>query len=578
MWLLVLIAAALAASAYLSQRRKGRGVLVEQLWIALRLQYPYQEHSTVTRAGLERLVSARGIRGTVQEIRAREQARIESEQRIYLGERSADTTPAEDVRAQLAGLPTGADSTREYRHLQHQYQRAQTALQAWDAVAETTWPVSLPDDVRARHLYVLGKTGAGKSTLLKWLAFQDAHHGHGLAFLTPDGETIEELLPYLPDERSVTYFNPADPKNGWHLNPFWVGEGDDFDQRAERVFSLLARMLGDVSPRVQQILRHAVYALLEIGQQPGGATLLDLPPLLESPQARAGIVARMRDPETRAFWEQGYDALPTNAHLPITTRLVPFLRPRVVRRALCRPGRGLDVRKLLDDGCLLFANLSDGVIGETASALLGGMLVAELQLASLSRANTPASTRRPFYVYLDEFGTFVDASSRSGVSYERLLSRSRKYGMPLVLAHQQSGQLDAGLLREILGNVGALVTFETGRDDALRMSRELLDVNGKPIPPEMLQRQAPGEAWARIGRHALSFRVTTRLEDQRAYFDSGRAARIKAANRFEVANEFGFEDRYRTSDSHERAGERVTTRLHTAQPSPLDDIDPSDFL
>ncbi|MEO1477263.1 MAG: hypothetical protein AAFV01_01660, partial [Bacteroidota bacterium] len=356
MWFLVLIAAALAASAYLSQRRKGRGVLVEQLWIALRLQYPYQEHSTVTRTGLERLVSARGIRGTVQEIRAREQARIESDQRVYLGERSADTTPAEDVRAQLAGLPTGADSTREYRHLQRQYQRAQTALRAWDAVAETTWPVFLPDDVRARHLYVLGKTGAGKSTLLKWLAFQDAHHGHGLAFLTPDGETIEELLPYLPDERSVTYFNPADPKNGWHLNPFWVGEGDDFDQRAERVFSLLARMLGDISPRVQQILRHAVYALLEIGQQPGGATLLDLPPLLESPQARAGIAARLRDPETRAFWEHGYDALPTNAHLPITTRLVPFLRPRVVRRALCRPGRGLDVRKLLDDGGLLFAN------------------------------------------------------------------------------------------------------------------------------------------------------------------------------------------------------------------------------
>ena len=60
MWLLVLIAAALAASAYLSQRRKGRGVLVEQLWIALRLQYPYQERSTITRSELESLVGARG--------------------------------------------------------------------------------------------------------------------------------------------------------------------------------------------------------------------------------------------------------------------------------------------------------------------------------------------------------------------------------------------------------------------------------------------------------------------------------------------------------------------------------------
>ncbi|MEL7169668.1 MAG: hypothetical protein AAGN64_10010, partial [Bacteroidota bacterium] len=122
----MLIAATLAASAYLSQRRKGRGVLVEQLWIALRLQYPYHERSTITRAELERLVSTQGILGAVREIRAREQARIESDQRVYLGERSADTTPAEHVRVQLAVLPTGADSTREYRHLQRQYQRAQT--------------------------------------------------------------------------------------------------------------------------------------------------------------------------------------------------------------------------------------------------------------------------------------------------------------------------------------------------------------------------------------------------------------------------------------------------------------------
>ncbi|MEL7364213.1 MAG: hypothetical protein AAFN13_19210, partial [Bacteroidota bacterium] len=174
------------------------------------------------------------------------------------------------VREQLGALPSGADTAREYRHLQRQAERGRTALRAWDAVGGTTWPVYLPDAVRARHLYVLGKTGAGKSTLLKWLAYQDAHHGRGLAFLTPDGETIEELLPYLPDDRPVTYVNPADPQNGWHLNPFWVGEGEDVDQRAERVFSLLVRMLGDVSPRAQQILRHAVYALVELGSRPGG--------------------------------------------------------------------------------------------------------------------------------------------------------------------------------------------------------------------------------------------------------------------------------------------------------------------
>ena len=69
-------------------------------------------------------------------------------------------------------------------------------------------------DDRRRHMYVIGKTGMGKSELLKTIAIQDINDGRGLAFIDPHGDTVEDLLDYIPAERikDVIYFNPSDLK------------------------------------------------------------------------------------------------------------------------------------------------------------------------------------------------------------------------------------------------------------------------------------------------------------------------------------------------------------------------------
>lgn len=353
--LLLLVIAGVGAFVWLRFKRRraeAEQIAWSQLVQAVEQQFPYYEDVHPFKdAEVKAWMAAGGLTHAVEQIKERYLSlSISDDLVVNLGDRPPDLSPGVQIEVQLDEMGNGAESTAEYRHLQEQHRIGGAALKPWHAVADVgSFPVFLPRETRARHTYVLGKTGSGKSTLLKWMAFQDAQAGNGFALLTPEAETIEELIPYLPEARveDTIYFNPADARCRWHLNPFWLAEGEDFDRKAESVFTLLLRLVAeDTSPRVQQILRNAVYALLDVE----GTTLLDLPPLLDRTDGtyRAQLITKLQDPETRAFWRSGYETLPVNAHLPITTRLVPFLRPQVIRRALCRPGQGNPFRFVID--------------------------------------------------------------------------------------------------------------------------------------------------------------------------------------------------------------------------------------
>lgn len=246
------------------------------------------------------------------------------------------------------------------------------------------------------------------------------------------------------------------------------------------------------------ILRQALYTLIPVP----GSTLADIEPLLDRTDTRFrdSILSKITDPEAERFWTVTYPAYPRDAHLSVINRLGRFLRPAIIRRMLCGQGPSLNIRQAMDEGKILLFNLSDGILGEANAELLGQLIVAKLQLAAMSRADVPADKRRPFYLYIDEFQHFCGVAGRS---YETMLSRARKYGLGLVLAHQQTGQIPEPLLKEILGNVSTIIAFSLAASDAKRIGREMIgEVDGRPTPLDSseLLSLSVGEAYTRIGQ------------------------------------------------------------------------------
>jgi len=124
----------------------------------------------------------------------------------------------------------------------------------------------------------------------------------------------------------------------------------------------------------------------------------------------------------------------------------------------------------MDSRKILIINLSKGALGEDNSAMLGAMMITRLQLAAMSRVNMPESERKDFYLYVDEFQNY------STDSFASILSEARKYRLNLILAHQYIRQMvdrwDTVVKDAVFGNVGTIVTFRVGAEDAKYLQDE----------------------------------------------------------------------------------------------------------
>jgi DNA helicase HerA-like ATPase len=66
---------------------------------------------------------------------------------------------------------------------------------------ETEEIIHIDDIERRSGLYILGRMGRGKTTLIKNLIEQDIANGHGVFFLDPHGDAIEDLQKRIPAKR-----------------------------------------------------------------------------------------------------------------------------------------------------------------------------------------------------------------------------------------------------------------------------------------------------------------------------------------------------------------------------------------
>lgn len=324
-------------------------------------------------------------------------------------------------------------------------------------------------DDRRRHVYTIGKTGMGKTELLKNMIIQDIQRGEGIGFVDPHGDAAEALLNFIPKERvkDVIYFNPADIQYPIAFN---IMEDVDVDHRhlvAGGLMGVFKKIWPDVwSSRMEYILNNSILALLEIP----GSTLLGINRLLSDPDFREEVVNKLKDPVVKSFWvkefaryTQRYEVEATAA---IQNKIGQFVSAPLIRNIIGQQKSTIDMRDIMDNKKILIMNLSKGKVGEDSSRLLGALLITKLQLAAMSRVDISESQREDFFLYVDEFQNFATES------FANILSEARKYRLALTLAHQYIAQMEEGVRDAVFGNVGTMISFRVGAEDAEFMENE----------------------------------------------------------------------------------------------------------
>lgn len=334
-------------------------------------------------------------------------------------------------------------------------------------------PFGIKQPDRLFHIYAIGKTGVGKSTLLERIAISDINAGRGLCVIDPHGDVAETLLNHIPEHRikDVIYLCPSDTEFPMAFNPL-IGISHDYHHLvASGLVGTFKKIWSESwGPRLEYILRFTLLTLLSYPH----ASLLQIQPLLTDIAFRKHVLSFVTNPFILSFWNNEFDKYaPTfrqEAISPILNKTGLFLTNAPLRNCVGQHKRTFRIQQIMDQGKIIIANLSKGELGEEVSSLIGSMLVTSIQQAALHRSKQKADNRKPFFLFVDEMHSFIS------LSFMDILAEARKYGLGLFLTHQYIDQLNEKIRDAIFGNVGTIISFRIGANDAEYLKKEFFPI------------------------------------------------------------------------------------------------------
>lgn len=322
---------------------------------------------------------------------------------------------------------------------------------------------------RRRHLYVVGKSGTGKSKLLELLIIEDIKAGKGVGLLDPHGDLVDAVLKHIPRERidDVVLFNPADYDYPVAFNPLEQVPPELRVRVTIGFIDIFKKLFGNNwTNRLEHVLRYTTLALLDSPN----TTVLSILKMLSDKNYRQKIVSRIEDSVVKNFWVNEFAAwsekFDNEAIMPILNKVGQFVSTALIRNIVGQPANKINIEKIMNEGKILLMRISKGNLGEENAALIGAMVVTKIQQAAMARTTIPEDERRDFYLYCDEFQYFATNT------FAEILSEARKYHLNLTMAHQYMAQLTHEIRTTAFGNVGTMINFRVGAEDAAILENE----------------------------------------------------------------------------------------------------------
>ena len=364
--------------------------------------------------------------------------------------------------------------------------------------AGETVEVRLSPEQRVHHTHIIGASGTGKSTLLFNLIQQDIENNEGVAVLDPHGDLIDRILGIIPSERinDVILVDPSDDQFSIGFNILSAHSDLEKNLLASDLVAVFQRLSTSWGDQMNSVLQNAILAFLESDRR---GTIADLRRFLIETPFRNEFLKSVKDSEVVYYWQKSFPHLSGNKSIgSILTRLDAFLAQKPIRYMVSQPENRLDFAHIMDMGKIFLAKLPEGILGRENSHLLGTLLVSKFQQIAMSRQAQQITSRRDYWIYIDEFANFITPSMAE------ILSGARKYRIGLTLAHHELHQLQRSpdVASAVMTHPYTRIVFRVGDDDAKKLAEGFAFFEAKD-----LRNLETGQAVCRVERSDFDFNL-----------------------------------------------------------------------
>lgn len=342
------------------------------------------------------------------------------------------------------------------------------------ALGETNYRnIALPFGItlrdRRRNMFIMGASGTGKETLQREMILSDIEQGHGIAIIDPHGQIIDDVLPHIPRTRAgdVLFLDPTDREHPIAFNPL---DGIPDTLRVQFIQNLIRiskKLLGDAwTIDAEHLLSFTFSALLETKE----ASLLSFISLYQEEKYRTQIADAMHDSLAKSFWSTEFQKWAERSEAAaamsaVLNKMGQLLSSPLLRDILGQPRSSFVIEDLIREQKIILWKVPKGVLGQEASMLLGSLFAARLGLSVVEKTNDEDGAR-DFHVYMDDFRSFVMENMTE------MLKSSEQYALNFTLCDQSITDMDDAMQKTIFSNVGTLLTFRTGKEDAEQLVSE----------------------------------------------------------------------------------------------------------
>ncbi len=328
-----------------------------------------------------------------------------------------------------------------------------------------------------------GSHGAGKSTVLQqFWRFAVNNASWAGVLIDPKGALADTARSMVPPGRPCVTWRVGHPNANWGYNPF-LG-ANEWDLTVDRLLSVMKQAWtdGSIMARSEDILRHVLAAVFDLGQQAAAFTAARR--ILEEPAAWRQVAGCLRDPDLSSWfrrWASDYKEDPKSV---VSALAAPLNKLSALtfggrRAAATSSPTSLDLERILRDRGLLIVNLASDEVGEDNAALIGILLLAGIWNA-LRAAHAAEGGEVPTLLVLDEAHRFL------GDTFFHLIAEGRAFGAATAMGLQFVGQLHderaEATVRELVQH--RFIFRSQNVDEAERDSKLLARVYANMISPD----------------------------------------------------------------------------------------------